>query len=472
MMRCIVIGALSAGVGGLLPLAAQTSSEQLAPDQEAAPAPVAVPVEEDVIPGPGGQKERVTKFRGFMVVGNHQKIRAGIASMAGNLNDELAILTGEKGRELKLPIIIQLHGQEGDKERKRSVVSEIEQIQGQYHLKIHIHLAKGVDYKRLRYHLMEMMLYERGLCAGQQVEDGESVLVRPWLVIGMLEALDIKQGRANRKIYQAGVPYFEIVPLQKVFDMVGHEWRSLDGRRPVVFKAISGAMVNALFRQPDGRRGMAGYLADAATFKGEEENLMRKHFPSMNKSRNSLGKWVDLEMAELGTATLSQVYSLLETEKRLESVLRLRYRDQEEAAVSVGVDGYEEILKLKQDERIAAVTGASAELERLSYRCFPNYRPLIGEYEMILRELVIGKDKGIRARLDKLADIRMRLQDAGKRSRDYLDWFYITQSNEVSGGFEDYRELSDALRREALKPKQDDALQKYLDNVQRIYGGQ
>lgn len=417
------------------------------------------------------EKKRVTKFKGFMIAGSHLSVRGAIASSAEKMRSELNGITGEKDRKIKLPIIIQLYGEEGDKERKRSVISKIDQVQGEYQLKIFIHLAKGVDRDLLRYHLMEMLLYERGLSSGQALVDGESVLVKPWLIAGMLEAVDIKRGEASRKIYQSDMPYFEIMPLQKVFDTNKLTFKALDGRRPLAFRAISGAMVNALLRQPDGRRGMAAYLDEVATFKGEEENLMRKHFPSMNKSRNSLGKWVDLEMAELGTATVTQVYSLLETEKRLESVLKLRYRDSEQAAVSVGIDGYAEVLKLKPAERFDAIAGASAELERLSYRCFPSYRPLIGEYEMILRELVVGKDKDIQPRLTKMSDIRFRFQEVGNRSRDYLDWYYITRSDEVSGDFKQYRELSAALDRESIKPRSDDSIQLYLDSVHRIYGG-
>jgi len=423
---------------------------------------------------PEGKKiatlEDVTKFEGFIVVGSNQEVRGGIASIAEKMHTEFAHLTGEKGRKIKLPIVIQLYGAEGDKELEGRVVSRIDQIEGRYQLKIHVHLAKGVDRELLRYHLMWMLLCERGLRDDQKLADGEGVLVKPWLIIGMLEALDIKRGHANRKIYQVEMPYFEIMPLQKVFDAKEDEWRALNGRRPMAFRAISGAMVNALLRQPDGRSSMGAYLGDVATFKGEEENLMRKHFPSMNKSRNSLGKWVDLEMAELGTAVVSQVYSLLETEKRLESVLRLRYRDDEQSAVSVGVDGYREILKLEPAERLEAVVGASAELERLSYRSFPTYRPLISEYEMILGEIAGGKDKEIQPRLTRLADVRLRFKESGMRVRDYLDWYYITQADDVSGDFKQYRELSGALQREAMRPKSDDSTQKYLDDVQKLYG--
>ena len=138
--------------------------------------------------------------------------------------------------------------------------------------------------------------------------------------------------------------------------------------------------------------------------------------------------------------------------------------------MSVGIDGYLDVINLKPADRVDAVAGARAELERLSYRCFPSYRPLIGEYEMILREVISGKDKGIPGRLEKLSDVRLRLKEAGMRSRDYLDWYYITRSNEVSGDFKQYRELSGAIQKEMMKPRSNDSLENYLEAIQQLYG--
>lgn len=442
---------------------------RLAPDPEPLPATgpaktVAPPTLED------SPKAGVSRFRKISVVGSNQNTRGGIASLAEAMRVKLGKLCNEPGRKMKHALIIQLHGREGDAEQPRSVVSRIELLHGQYQLRLHVHLAKGVDYKLLRYHLMEMLLYERGLGDGQAVDEGERVLVKPWLIVGMLEALDIKSGQADQRIYQTELPYFEILPLQKVFDASEKQWREMDGRRPLAFRAIAGAMVNSLLRQPGGRAGMAAYLADVATFKGETENLMRQHFPGMNKSRNSLEKWVNLEMLELGTARVTQVYSILETEKRLESVLKLRYRDANGSAVAVGIDAYPEIVKLKPAERLEAVAGARAELERLSYRCFPVCRPLIVEYDAILRELIVGKAKDIKPRLAKLMDVRLKMKESGERGRDYLDWYYITQSDVVDGDFTKYRALINALENEERRPRANDSTQRYLDRIQQIYG--
>lgn len=418
-----------------------------------------------------GQAE-ITTFGDISVVGSNQGVRAGIASMADKLRVELNKICGQAPtRKMKLPIIIKLHGAEGDKELPRSMATRISSIQGEYQLLLHIHLARGVDQDTLRYHLMELLLYERGLAEGQLLEDEDRLIVKPWLIVGILEAMDIRSGGADRRLYQAGIDFISILPLEQVFEASEKQWREMIGRQPMAFRAISGAVVNSLLRQPEGKPSMAAYLADFATFRGEYENLLREHFPGMNQSSSSLRKWVNLELLELGTARVTQVHSMLETESRLESLLKLRYRDESGSAMQVDIDHYDELIGFEANQRVEAVAASRAELERLSYRCFPTYRPILSEYESILRDIARGEDKQIRSRLAKLMDVRMKMKSAATRARDYLDWFYITQSNEVSADFDKYRALMEAMEKQQERSPKGDTASNYLDQIQRFYGG-
>ncbi|NNJ86061.1 MAG: hypothetical protein HKP20_02720, partial [Akkermansiaceae bacterium] len=166
----------------------------------------------------------VTHFGKISVVGSHQNLRGSIASMAENLRVELNKLCGDAKRQNKIPIIIQLHGKQGDRAQPRSLVSQIQRIQGQFQIILHIHLAKGIDHDLLRYHLMEVLLFERGLGEGQTLAEGERIIIKPWLIVGLLESIDIKQGRADKRIYQADIPFLEILGLQQVFDASEKQW--------------------------------------------------------------------------------------------------------------------------------------------------------------------------------------------------------------------------------------------------------
>lgn len=451
--------------------AATVSAQDLAPDEPDPPFNIR-PVVQPELPAVA-HKQSVTKFGNITVVGSNQQIRGGIASMARGVFTELNELCNQKQRQLKIPIVIRLYGTQGDVKKKRSIASDIVLIEGQYQLNIHIHMARGIDWSKLRYHVMEMILYERGLGNGQVVEDGERVLVKPWLVVGLLEVLNLRANRSDRKLYQSKIPYLEILSLQRTFDMSEKKWLDLTGLKPIAFRAISGAMVSSLVRQPKGKSSIASYLADFATFKGEAENLMRQHFPSMNQSSNSLEKWLNLEMLELGTAKVSEVFSIFETEKRLNSILVLRYRDAEDIAKTISIHDYADVIQLKSmRERSEAVAGVRAELNRISYRCFPTYRPLIYEYDMIVSDIVTATADNIDTRLKNLSIKRQQKKNAATRVRDYLDWYDITQSKEITASFREYREFSDKLEEKPLRRKEDDFTNNYLERVQRIYGGE
>jgi hypothetical protein len=451
--------------------AAPVSAQDLAPDEPDPPFNIRPVIQPELPAVP--RKQSATKFGNITVVGSNQQIRGGIASMARGVFTELNELCSQKQRQLKIPIVIRLYGTQGDVKKKRSIASDIVLIEGQYQLNIHIHLARGIDWSKLRYHVMEMLLYERGLGNGQVVEDGERVLVKPWLVVGLLEVLNIRANRSDRKLYQSEIPYLEILSLQSIFDTSESKWLALAGLKPIAFRAISGAMVSSLVRQPKGKSSVASYLADFATFKGEAENLMRQHFPSMNQSSNSLEKWLNLEMLELGTAKVSEVFSIFETEKRLNSILVLRYRDEEDVAKTIPIHDYADVIQLKSmRERSEAVAGVRAELSRISYRCFPTYRPLIYEYDMIVSDIVTASADNIDTRLKNLSIKRQQKKNAATRVRDYLDWYDITQSKEITASFREYREFSDKLGEKALRRKEDDFTNNYLERVQRIYGGE
>lgn len=427
----------------------------------------------DAAATPTGQDVAGVSFYGdISVVGSQPQVRSGIVSVADKLRVELNKICGEASRELQLPIIIRLHGSEGDEQRPRSVVSKITSLQGQYQLILHVHLARGVDQSLLRYHLMELLLYERGLGGGQKLAPGEKAIVRPWLVLGMLEAIDIKGGRVDRRVYRLGADHLGIMPISKLFDTTETQWREMIGLEPAAFRAVSGAMVHSLLRQPRGKPAMSGYLAEFATFKGEQENLLRKHFPGMNQSGSSLEKWINLELLELSTARLTDVLSILETEDRLERVLTMRYRNMQGDFTLAAISDYKKVMELASESRIEAVAGARAEIERLSFRCFPTYRPLLNEYEAILRDIARGNAKDIDVRLARLSEVRVKMRSSASRVRDYLDWYYITRSTEVSGGFEKYRSLVEALEKEQQRPPVEDSLGQYLDEVQRVFGSQ
>ena len=123
---------------------------------------------------------------------------------------------------------------------------------------------------------------------------------------------------------------------------------------------------------------------------------------------------------------------------------------------------------MERHERQEAVRPAEDGLTRLSYRCFPSYRPLIEEYQQILRDIAGGGRDGIAERLEELAGQRQVRVERALRARDYMDYFEISRARDLSGEFDDYLRLKKELELKP-RPQRKDRITEYLDALQKVY---
>ncbi|MBU6326748.1 MAG: hypothetical protein KGQ89_03890, partial [Verrucomicrobia bacterium] len=157
-----------------------------------------------------------------------------------------------------------------------------------------------------------------------------------------------------------------------------------------------------------------------------------------------------------------------ETELILADALKLRYRNDEGLAVDRDINSWAELAALDEGARLFGVRHAEEALVRLSYRCFPSYRPLLQEYQLVLHEIVKHSKKfDIAAKLNELDESRVLMSQRGKRATDYLDWFEITRARETSGVFDDYMKLKQRLDQGLMQG--DDHISKYLDRAEKLY---
>ena len=158
---------------------------------------------------------------------------------------------------------------------------------------------------------------------------------------------------------------------------------------------------------------------------------------------------------------------VVETEKALNEALVLNFRREDGISQEAPIGRWEEVAKLKPEERVDAVKIAEESLVRLSYRCFPSYRPLLAEYQVVLASIARGKTEEVAKRLAELEENREVMLAKAKRGEDFLDWFEITRARETSGIFDDYLRLKDRLK--ANPRRRNDGISRYLDRVEEIF---
>jgi len=423
-------------------------------------------VEVPVIPG-NAVEEIISRSMQFRILGGESLVRGTVALLAEQTKDELLWLTGEKDG-WKVPISIRLHGKPGDPLPLRTVNMRLLEVDGQKALKMDLHLSRGIERERFKRAVTAALLYERTLLAGLDDTAGQPLLVPPWVTDGLREATAWRLNESDRRLYKALFRHGGLFKLDEMFAATDQAFEDMDGATRAAFRVSCGALVMALLEQPQGKEGFRAFLSEVAAYQGEIPGLLRRHFPELNLSETSLAKWWTLQLAAKGGLNpLTDIFSIQQTDAALVEALRLNFRSPDGIIQQKELGAWPEVSALNEQERIAAVRQAQDSLVRLSYRCFPSYRPLLVEYQLVLDSIAKSKTKDVAKRLADLETTRTTMISRATRARDYLDWFEITRARETSGAFDDYQRLKERLKENPHQRQ--DALSAYLDRMDRIF---
>ncbi len=434
----------------------------------------AQPVPEEPVPAADfpnrpvqGQDVTTSKSGQFRVSGAEPKVRGTLSFLAEDAKTDFLGLTQEKD-EWKVPISIILHGQQGGPIPKRSIVIDLQWGELGFKLIIHVHLAQGIDINRLRSAVLTSLVYEKSLRTIKPGPLDERLLVRPWLVEGLSEVIDWRRGKSDRRLYQRIFQAGGLYQLEEMLDISQAQFDDSDGAMRAAFRVSSGGLMMALLEQPAGMEAFRSFMGEAAQFGGDMPVLLRKHFPGLNLSQKSLEKWWALQMANQSRNSLSEVMSIEETERELREALKLRFRDELGIARDRELSAWQELSALDEGARLYGVRHAEESLVRLSYRCFPSYRNLLMEYQVVLRAIVQPRKKfNVASKLSELEETRLLMSQRGKRAVDYLDWFEITRARQTSGVFDDYMKLKQRLDQGLMQ--REDHVSRYLNRAEKIY---
>ena len=481
-------------IAAMLPCLAAQEPPAAVPVEEA---PAAVPVEEvPQVVKPGGNVPQpvpvdraVSRSGMFRVSGGDSAQRGSVALLLEQTKDNFEDLLKNgadseeeknpnaplrltpKGRaeEFKVPVDVIFSGKPGDPPPPRSVVYELVVTPETFILRIRVHLSRGIDNEQLERAALTMLLYERALRGAKPEGYDEILVVRPWLVEGLIEANKWRTSRADRRLYEGVFRQGGGFTADEIFELPDDNFRRLDGASRLSFRALSGALVMALLEQPEGRGAFESFCGEAARFAGEMPVLLRRHFPQLNLSGNSLQKWWALKLARMVQPQLTEVLSIRDTELALDDALRFHLRAPDGNVVNHGIDEWKLLPGLKEQERVEALRPAEDALSRLSYRCFPSYRSLLAEYQQILRDLAGGK-KGddLAKQVEELANQRRIRMERALRARDFMDFIEISQARELSGEFNDYMRLKDELQLRP-RPKRHDRITDVLNTMEKVY---
>lgn len=413
-------------------------------------------------------EQSVSRSRQFIVEGGTPQTRGMMSFLAEQTKDSLLQLLDVKQDGWKIPVLIKLHGQPGDPSPARTVVPQLILTGDQQILRLDVHLSRGIERDVLERELMSMLLYEGCLRNHPFREGDDAPVIKPWVQEGLREAIAWKAGNSDRKLYEALFRHAGVMPYQTLLSMDMADWENSDAATRAAFRVASGALIMSLLDQPNGKEGMLGFLSEAPRYEGEMAALLRKYFPGLNLSENSLEKWWLLRVAQAKEVKLTETNTIARTEAELDDALRLHFHDKQGSAMVRPLKEFPFVADLSPAERQESVRPAQDGLVRVSYRCFPSYRPMLNRYQSVLQKIAQGKDLAkLPVELDELDAIRARMRQRATRTRDYLDWYVISRAEETSGAFDDYMRAREEV--ENQHTRRDDPVSRYLDGMQKVF---
>ncbi len=404
----------------------------------------------------------------IVVYGSEARVRTEVIQGAEALIRDLESLVGSPEGQAS-PIVIELYppvtGKPGAVRRELLTLPE---QKDRFRFQINVRLSAPEVYPRddLQRTLLEVFLIERGIREVSPDDLPEHLNLFPWLIDGIAEAIAWKAKKGERAVYAALRDNGGWMSIDKLIDV--EKTGSFDVLSRELFRASSGALTMALLAQPEGKKSMNAYLAEASGFEGEPIELLRKNFPDVNLGREGLEKWWLTQVAALAAPALTQTMTIELTEKELAASLKLYLPDENGRLVVRELDAWPEVMAMeKNEDRLSAIRQASDMLVGLSYRSFPTYRPVIAGYLKILSDLTGEKSDHIVGALDNLKMFREAERRRYERLVDLLDWYHLSTVQEESGEFDDYLLIKKEL--EKAEVPADDPLIKYVDEAQQLF---
>jgi len=436
-----------------------------------------------VVPEVEGEYEEVVEAQSNRTSSSDQRIvvfgrdvatRAAVLSQITALRDELSFVLnsvkeGEKSRRiyaLQNDLVVVLAGEPGDPEVANPFVFRFYQVEGSPRMRIelNIHLARGLDRKRLREVALECILLDGSLSAEIRAE--QEVQVAPWIMAGLLERMAWRKGEGDRGLYKALFKNGFMLEMDELVTLKNPS--QLDAAQRTAFRVSAGALAMTLLGEEGGKDSFRDYLSEQPVNEGEPTLLFRRHFFGTTLKESSYAKWWALQLQNLTQDFVTQTLNITETEEALTEVLRGELEGEEGVAQSYRLVAYQDIVELEEKPRKILLDKMRERLGLLRYRCFPSYRAMLAEYLRIIAQLEKGEDtEGVAERLAIIEEERQLFRDVGIRTRDYIDWYQITNATELTGDFREYQELKKRLETESAPHP--GPLDEYLEQVQSLY---
>jgi len=408
----------------------------------------------------GVDKRSVSSSQQFVIYCDDTQMRLAVSGFAEDT--KAAMLNFLSLQDAwKIPVVINLR--KADSTAPDQPVSRVQlyEVEGDTR-KIEIDIALGGDLAAARFQaqlvkaiLLDMEFRNKPLGKGIAYIDPPQ-----WLIEGFSVYLQNHGADMDLDVYKTLLEKNRLPPIA---DFLSQDPSGLNAASLKLYQAYSLSLLQLVKGLPDGRACLVSYIKDLPLGKDAPTADLIKHFPPLGGSPQNLEKWWTLSMANISTSDRYNGLSLEDTEQHLSELLKIAILVKKKNETKVfAIEDFKEFVK-NPDAR-QPLSEAAINLQALMSRSNSLYRPIVGEYQAIVRELQHGKVKHTDRRLKALAQYREMVLHRMDQIADYLNWFEATKMVLRSNSFDDYMKTANQLSSDS--PKRDDAISRYLDSIE------
>jgi hypothetical protein len=395
----------------------------------------------------------VSPSRQFVIYGADAELRGVVSDLAERTKANLLALLRQRDNWI-VPVVVNLQPQQANLPEIPPADLRFSQTGFGLKLQLDLTISRNLDASLVERELLRAILLEMIYRKQSHIAAG-SVFVEPpdWLIEG---ALALAPGRDRGQLVEALTTADQIEPLEA---FLRQRPKLLDSAGRTLYRAYSFAFVQMLI---DGRNGpfrLTQYIGHLSNASNEPLADLKTQFPSLGSDAEQT--W-QLTLSRLKNLQTYQSLTFVESERRLDELLRLKISEANKPAKPEGLD------ELAQHKMSASEKMALSELNRelllFVAQANPVLRPIVREYQEIVALLGRGKRKRMAKRLSRLEVIRKQLAARMSDIDDYMNWFEATQMKSRSGNFTGY--LKAANHSQLAAPKRHDPLSVYVDALE------
>jgi hypothetical protein len=242
----------------------------------------------------------------------------------------------------------------------------------------------------------------------------------PWFIEGLAEEVRRSRNGAPDGVYSALIQSGRPPELEAFFRQ---KPEILDAATIILYRAQAVSLLRVLKKADGSKKGFANLFADPAFSRGGEDSILSA-FPSLG-SRSELSKLWTLNIARSSLPPRMASLTVGQSEGELVELLK-------------SVNGGQTLSEAAKAKGGAfLMRECVVRLFNLEFRAHPFFQPILEQYRNIASLLASKPKAAVSVKIQELENTRVLLVERSEKIADYLNWFEVTQLENIAHGHDD-----------------------------------